>query len=109
MVDDAVIRKVIGTLLATAPGSAVFLFGSYAQGNARPHSDLDLLVVEPGTPNRIAEMFRLRKAVEAVLAPYLIPVDVVVMSRDRFEHWKDTPNTLAHAASRTGKLYESVG
>jgi hypothetical protein len=33
---------------------------------------------------------------------------VVVLSRQRFEYWKDTPNTLSYRAVKEGKVYEQV-
>ena len=37
------------------------LFGSYARGDAREDSDLDLLVIEPRVDDRAKEMVRLRR------------------------------------------------
>jgi hypothetical protein len=38
----------------------------------------------------------------------MIPADVIVVSAERFEYWKDTPNTVYHRALRGGKVYEQV-
>jgi predicted nucleotidyltransferase len=46
MDDGHVIDEFGRRILAAAPGARVILFGSYARGDARTHSDLDLLVVE---------------------------------------------------------------
>ncbi|KJS73335.1 MAG: nucleotidyltransferase domain-containing protein [Serpentinimonas sp.] len=58
-------------------GSSIVVMGSRARGDARPDSDLDLLVVEPEVHDRFAEMVRL----SALLGRRLIPADVVVLSR----------------------------
>ena len=82
----------------------MILFGSHARGQGRPDSDLDFLVIEPEVDNPYAEMIRLRE----VLRTLLIPVDVIVASREKFDYWKDTPNTLYYRAAREGKVYEQV-
>ncbi len=102
--DEATIQRAANALLRAAPpGSTVILFGSHATGRARPDSDFDFLVVEPNVQNRYDEMTRLA----ALLGKMLVPADVVVVSRDRFEYFRHTPNTLAYRAAKEGRVYES--
>jgi predicted nucleotidyltransferase len=105
MIDQATIDKAAGMLLAAAPpGSKVLLFGSHARGQADPRSDVDFLVVEPHVASRISEMIRLEEA----LRDLLLPVDVLVVSAEQFEYWKDTPTTVYYEAAREGKVYEQA-
>ena len=104
MIDEQIMQQAVRMLLDAAPGARVILFGSYARDEARPNSDLDFLVIEPEVEDRMGEMARLSK----VLAPLMIPTDVRVVSAERFEYWKDTPNTVYHRAVREGKVYEQV-
>lgn len=104
MVDERILQQAVRLLLDAAPGAKVILFGSYARGEARPDSDLDFLVIEPEVEDRMGEMARLA----ATLAPLMIPADVLVVSEERFEYWKDTPNTVYNRAVREGKVYEQV-
>ncbi|HNR31461.1 MAG TPA: nucleotidyltransferase domain-containing protein [Candidatus Hydrogenedentes bacterium] len=93
-------------LLDAAPrGSRVILFGSCARGTARPDSDLDFLVVEPAIKDRFAEIFRLRKAVEAVFGDDVQPVDLVVTDEAQFRRCEGIPNTLAFEAATGGRVY----
>jgi len=98
VVDRRTIEEAARTLLAAAPGSKVILFGSYARGEADPRSDVDFLVVEPQVEDAFAEEVRLIN----VLRPLRLAVDVVVVSRDEFRYWKDTPNTLPYEAVQEG-------
>lgn len=47
MTSERLIAEAGRRLAEAAPDAKVILFGSHARGNARPGSDLDLLVVEP--------------------------------------------------------------
>jgi uncharacterized protein len=92
-------------LLDAAPsGSEVILFGSYARGDAGPDSDADFMVVEPFVDGQRSEMVRLRQ----VLRPLRIPVDVLVVSREGFEAWKDKINNVVYEAAREGRVYAAA-
>lgn len=109
MIDETTIQKAADALLdAAPPGSKVILFGSYATGDSGAASDLDFLVVEPYVVNWHKEIVRLRLALDSVIGPFLVPADVLVVSRERFEHWQDTPSTVYHEAAMEGKVYERI-
>jgi predicted nucleotidyltransferase len=105
IIDWKSINRAAQALLGAAPkGSKVLLFGSYARGTARAESDLDFLVVEPEVASQVDEMARLTNA----LSGLAVAVDVLVVSAERFDYWKDTPNTVIYRAAREGKVYEQV-
>lgn len=102
MLATDVVDKAARTLLAAAPpGSKVILFGSRARGDARAESDADFLVVEPQVVDPHREMVRLA----AVLWPLKVAADVLVVSAERFDYWRDTPNTLYCHAAKEGVVY----
>ena len=89
-------------LLEAAPaGSEVILFGSYARGDACADSDLDFMVVEPEVKGKRAESVRLRKALGSIRAS----IDVLVVSRQLFESWKQLPSNVIYWAAREGRVY----
>jgi predicted nucleotidyltransferase len=104
MIDEKTLAEVVERLLRAAPGSRVIVFGSQARGQADPGSDLDLLVVEPHVENAYQEALRL----DEVLRPLKVPVDVLVVSEEKFAYWRDTPNTIFYRALKEGRLYEPV-
>lgn len=96
------IEKAAAILLAATPaGSRVILFGSQATGKSDARSDVDFLVIEPQVSDRIREMLRLSEA----LRPLKLPADLMVLSSQAFERWKDIPNSLAYRVAREGKVY----
>ncbi len=56
---------------AVLPGARVAVFGSRSTGRARPHSDLDLLLIEPPRLSW-AERAALREAFEASQLPFCV-------------------------------------
>jgi len=100
------IEQAVKLLSAAVPqGSKVILFGSQARGTARDDSDVDFLVVEPQVSERLREAARL----DRVLRSLPLPAEIVVLSQEVFDYWKDTPNTLAWWVAREGKvLYEAT-
>lgn len=78
----------------------VFLFGSYARGDADSGSDLDLLVVEREVRDKAAEYLKLHRAVGSLG----VGVDVLVFSREEFERRSQVPGTVPYLAKKEGKL-----
>jgi len=105
VLDRETIDEAARRLLEAAPdGSRVILFGSYARGEADPRSDLDFLVVEPQVKDPYSEMVRLREA----MRPLDLFADVLVVSDEGFDKWRDSPSTVIYDVAREGKVYERV-
>jgi uncharacterized protein len=99
MIDPTHIATAVHTLAEVAKPERIVLFGSYARGDAREDSDLDLLVIESEVADRAREMVRLR----SVLRPLRIPVDVLVFSSDDVARWGGQPGSALYWALREGK------
>ena len=78
----------------------VFVFGSYARGDADADSDLDLLVVEREVHDKAGEYLKLHRAVGSVG----VGVDLLVFSREDFERRSQVPGTVPYWAKKEGKL-----
>ena len=82
----------------------IILFGSYARGDARENSDVDLLVVTrlPGPLGK-----RSAPIIKMLAQEYPLPVDVVVRSPEGLDNWRDVPGSFAAVVLAEGvTLYE---
>ena len=102
--EEALLQQMIDTIVREASPEAIILFGSRARGDARPDSDIDLLIVEtePFSPQRSRrkEAARLYIALKGLA----ISKDLLLYSRDEFEHWKNSMNHVVGRAVREGKV-----
>lgn len=104
VVSERDIARAARTLAENAASPAtVIIFGSYARGEGGPDSDLDFLVVEREVESRIREAGRLRRSL-----PFLgVPIDVLVVSEDHAERWRNRPGSVVHEALKEGRVLES--
>ncbi len=99
--------EAVGRVLVEAAASRparVYLFGSYARGEATPHSDLDFLVVEHEVHHRRREMALLLEA----LPDIDLPVDVLVFSEEEAGVWAGSRTHVLGRALQEGRLLAST-
>ncbi|HEV3318702.1 MAG TPA: nucleotidyltransferase domain-containing protein [Solirubrobacteraceae bacterium] len=100
MFDENVIQEAGRRLSEAAPpNSRVILFGSHARGEAREHSDLDFLVIEPSVEDVVEETYRLR----CTLRGLNVFVDIVVVTDENVREWRDVYGTVIHSALDEGR------
>jgi len=104
-VDEKLLREVVRRVLTVARPDRIILFGSAATGRMTRDSDLDLLVVEPEPANTRDRSVTIRRA----LGDVQYPVDIIVMSSERFEETKNIIGGIAYPANKYGRvLYEAA-
>ena len=106
-VTDALLDQMVQAIVAEVDPEQVILFGSYARGDAREDSDVDLVVVEAEpfgkTRSRRLEAARVYESV----AGFDALTDILIYSRDEVDHWRDSVNHVLARALREGTvLYE---
>ncbi len=103
-IDEQIIEEIINRILRVAAPERIILFGSAATSRMTKDSDIDLLVVEVDPDNTREESVRLRRA----LGKLGYPIDVLVMSLERFEETKNIIGGIAYPANKYGKvIYEA--
>lgn len=104
VVDDALLREMVVAVAQEVQPEAIILFGSHATGQARPDSDVDLLIVEAEPfgehRDRRNEMTKVWRA----LARFMVAKDILVYNRDEIEQWRDARNHVIARALREGKV-----
>ena len=99
------IKRLTELLIQAAKPKRIIMFGSQARGEAGEDSDLDVMVVEDGVSDRAGEMVRLNR----LLRSFDIPVDLLVVSAEKFNYWCDTPGNVYFEAATEGEvLYEAA-
>ena len=84
----------------TIPVSAIYLFGSYAKGNYRENSDLDIYVVTPDKSIRLLELgVKVNMSFERRIR---IPIDVMVGYEEDFFSRSKLINTLENEVATKG-------
>ena len=85
----------------------IILFGSHARGEARPDSDVDLLVIEREPFGKQRSRRREAARLWRALARFPVPKDIVLYSQDEADARMQTPGHLVAEAMREGRvLYE---
>ena len=73
------------------------LFGSQAGSTESPQSDYDILLIVNG-PLTQTEKFEIIARIRKSIAPYLIPVDIIVKSVDEVEKQKNLRGSIVRNA-----------
>lgn len=100
MTEEDLIEEAGRRLTAAAPDADIILFGSRARGEARPDSDLDLLVIEPDFARRGEEYGRLRKELRGLE----VAIDLVIYRRREADEWGGVPGSFLHRALGEGRV-----
>lgn len=100
MTDEELIEEVGRRLTAAAPSAEIILFGSRAHGEARPDSDLDLLVIEPDFARRGEEYGKLRKELRGLG----VAIELVIYRRREADLWRGVPGSFLRRALGEGRV-----
>ena len=104
-IDQALVEEIVRLILCVTKPDRVILFGSAATGQMTRDSDIDLLILEITPPNIREERTRIRRALRSLGHP----VDIIVMSTERFEESKNIIGGIAYPANKRGKvIYEAA-
>lgn len=106
-VTDDLLQQMTTVIVREVEPERVILFGSHARGDARPDSDVDLLVIEQQPFSRRRSRRREAALLWRVLARFPVPKDILVYSQEEAAEWSNSPNHVVAQALREGRvLYE---
>jgi predicted nucleotidyltransferase len=102
-VDDNLINEIIDRIVSSVDPERIVLFGSYAYGQPKKNSDLDILVIM----NSKLPRYKRSVPIYNALAGLLIPKDIVVYAPEEIEEWEDVPQAFISTIIKNGKvIYE---
>jgi predicted nucleotidyltransferase len=93
------LAEIVRRIVRVAAPERIVLFGSAARGEARPDSDLDLLVIKPGRYHR----GRLTEEIYRSLIGVGRAVDVVVVTPEDVDRYRDARGLVIAPALRDGR------
>ena len=103
-IDLELVNEIVHRIVNAIHPEQVILFGSWARGNARPDSDIDLLVIANSTQPR----YRRSAPLYGVLSDILIPMDIVVYNPQEIQEWSQVRQAFVTTAIREGTIvYEN--
>ena len=101
--DQGVLDDIVRRVVEVAEPEKIVLFGSAARGEMNRHSDVDLLIVKDCSDGR-----DIAGEIYGGLSGVGVPVDVIVVSPDDVERYKDSHPLVIKPALREGRtVYES--
>jgi predicted nucleotidyltransferase len=98
--EGEVLAEIVRRIVEIAAPERIVLFGSAARGEAGPGSDLDLLVIKSGDYHRgqlTEEIYR--RLIGAGQA-----VDVVVVTLEDVDRYRESPGLVIAPAPREGRV-----
>lgn len=95
--------EMVGRIVARFHPDQIILFGSYASGEPTQDSDIDLLIVMPVKDS----CRRQANEIDLALADRSVPIDLIVLTPEKFDRQKNLMGTIAFEALREGRvIYE---
>lgn len=98
-VSEETLQEIIRRVAEVAQPEKIIMFGSAARGEMGPHSDVDLLVVRSGVHRR-----KLAMQIYKHLAGVGCPVDVIVVTPEDIERYRNTPALIIRPALKEGRV-----
>ena len=99
VLSEATLKDIVRRIVEVAHPEKIILFGSAARGEMGPHSDVDLLVVKRGAYDQsqiVGDIYMHLFGVGQA-------VDVIVVTPEELEHYRDTHCLVIAPALREGK------
>jgi len=99
------IAQIVNTIVSTVAPDKIILFGSYARGDYRNDSDVDILILKKGltnerevTGNLYLELFNKKIST---------PIDLIAMDYDKYNRLSDSIGYIYKTIKREGVvIYE---
>src|SRR5689334_6565464 len=96
--DEPLLREIVRRLVEAIDPERIILFGSRARGDARPDSDIDLLVIKESNEPRHCRSVAGYRALDHIPAP----ADILWRTPGEIEEWAGVNDYVTTRAIREG-------
>ena len=95
---DPLVERIVDAIVQKIHPTRIILFGSRAQEDHKPDSDVDLLIVYDGELSKR----EVKLAVRRLFRDPDFSMDIFVVTSDEFERQKEIVSTVGRTAAREG-------
>lgn len=103
---DETLMEMVRTIVREADPEQIILFGSRARGDARPDSDVDLIVIEKEPYGRNRSRRLRAAALYQALMGFGLPKDLLLYSQSEVEYWRDSLNNVLACAKGKSSMHD---
>ena len=103
-VSEETLQAMVQAIVDEVDPERIMLFGSRARDDARPDSDVDLLVIEHEPFSKVRSRRKEAARIWRALAGFAAPKDVLVYSEEEVARWRKSINHVLARAMREGKV-----
>ena len=105
-IDEALVERMRDRLIEACDPQYLYLFGSVAQGEETPESDVDLLVVT--TPSAGTTVSETTAQLRSLIREDGLSIDLIVQTPEQFRRQLRLPGFIARTARQDGRLLHST-
>jgi len=100
MVTQEQIDEIKRRIVENIKPEKIILFGSYAEGNPKEESDLDLLIVKDSYIPR----YKRGREVRKYLRGLKVSIDLIVYTKDEIQKWSNVKTAFITTVMEKGKV-----
>jgi len=96
------IEQIVNTIVTTVEPDKIILFGSYARGDYKKNSDIDILILKKGLKNE-------RDVINSLYMEFFnkkisIPIDLIAVDYDKYYQLNNDIGYIYKTIDREGKV-----
>jgi uncharacterized protein len=100
MLPETIKNEIIEKIQKVSSPIRIILFGSYAYGQPKNGSDIDILIIEKGITSKVQEINKFITALKGI--PF--PKDIVVASPEEYDFYSKEAGSLFRTISEKGTV-----
>ncbi len=95
------LEDIVSRLVDGLQPERIYLYGSHADGSPHADSDIDILIIMPGSDSGLTEMYG---RAEKCLRGTGLPAELVIFTSQEFERQRQWMSSLPNEIAKKGRL-----